>query len=86
MSETVGELFDMLATVLLYCWVFSILLLWFWFGVYKWAGGFVHRLHGRMFGLSPHELDVMFYCGMGLFKLGVILLFFLPWLAIRLIL
>jgi hypothetical protein len=39
-----------------------------------------------MFGLSKHEMDLIFYCGMGLLKLVVIVLFFFPWVAIRLVL
>lgn len=86
MSDATIELFDALARMLLYCWVFGFGLLLFWFGMYRLAGGFIHRLHGGLFGLTPHELDVIFYCGMGLFKLGVILLFFFPWLAIQVVL
>jgi hypothetical protein len=86
MSDSTIELFETLASVLLYCWLFGYALLLLWFGIYRLAGGFVHRLHGGLFGLSKHELDVIFYCGMGLLKLGVILLFFFPWLAIRLVL
>jgi len=45
-----------------------------------------HVRHGRMFGLSQHELSVIHYCGMAFAKLVVILFFFFPWLAIRLVL
>jgi hypothetical protein len=78
------ELFGTLGSVLLYCWMFGFGLLLFWFGMYRLAGSFIHRLHGSLFGLTPHELDVIFYCGMGLLKLGVIQLFFFAWLAIQL--
>jgi hypothetical protein len=86
MSDAAVELFETIAQVLLYCWVFGFVFLLFWFGMYRLAGGFVQQLHGGMFGLSAHELDVIFYCGMGLLKLLVILFFFFPWLAIRLVL
>jgi hypothetical protein len=72
--------------MLLYCWVFGFVFLLFWFGMSRLARGFIQRLHGGMFGLSAHELDVIFYCGMGLLKLLVILFFFFPWMAIRLVL
>lgn len=78
------DLFDALAKVLLRCWVFGLLFLLIWFGAYKLAGEEIHRLHGPMFGLTKHELDLIFYCGMGLLKLFVIVFFFFPWLAIRL--
>lgn len=80
------EFFDTLAKVLLRCWLFGFALLLIWLGVILLAGDFVHRLHGGMFGLSKHELDVIFYCGMGFLKLLVLTFFFIPWLAIRLVL
>jgi hypothetical protein len=86
MSDANVELFEAIAQVLLYCWIFGFVFLLFWFGMSRLAGRFIQRLHGGMFGLSAHELDVIFYCGMGLLKLLVIQFFFFPWLAIRLVL
>lgn len=85
-SKQSTEFFAMLARVLLRCWVFGFVLLLIWLGVILLAGDFIHRLHGSMFGLSKHELDLIFYCGMGLLKLLVLVFFFIPWLAIRLML
>ncbi len=86
MSDANVELFEAFTQVLLYCWIFGFLLLLAWFGIFRLTRNFVQRLHGGMFGLTAHELDVIFYCGMGLLKLGVILFFFFPWLAIRIVL
>ena len=80
------EFFDTLAKVLLRCALFGFLLLLFWFGVILLAEDLVCSVHGRMFGLTPHELKVIHYCGMGLLKLAVGCLFLLPWAAIRLVL
>ena len=57
----------------------------FWFVVSILADSVVYRLHEKWFGLLRHEMDVIFYCGMGLSKLLVIVFFFIPWLAIRLV-
>ena len=76
------EFFEMLSKVLLRCWIFGFVFVTFWFALYVLAGDFVYRLHGNLFGLSRHELDVIFYCGMGFLKLLVIMFFFFPWLAI----
>ena len=84
MSESTKELFETLAKVLLRCWVFGFVLLLIWFGLY--VGNVYHGLHGEMFGLSHHELDVMHYGGMALFKLLVFVFFLFPWLAIKLVL
>ena len=43
----------------------------------------IDDIHGRWFGVTPHELDLIIYCGMGLHKLVVNLLFLFPWLEIR---
>ena len=40
----------------------------------------------KMFGLTPHELDLIIYCGLGLHKMIVNLFFLFPWIAIRLVL
>jgi hypothetical protein len=85
-STQTSELFDTLAKVLLRCTVFGFLLLLFWLGALMLAGDLVYGIHGSMFELSRHELSVIHYCGMGLTKLVVGVFFFLPWLAIRLVL
>lgn len=85
-SQETTEFFNTLAKVLLRCWVFGFVVLFFWLGVILSASDLVHRLHGNMFGLSKHELELAFYCGMGLLKLLVLIFFFFPWLAIKLVL
>ena len=49
-------------------------------------GDTLHDMHGSMFGLSAHELDVIFYCWMGLLKIAVLTFFFIPWLSIKMVL
>lgn len=83
-SKQTTEYVGMLAKVLR-CWIFGFVLLLVWFGAFLLAGDMIHRLHGGMFGISGHELDLIFYSGMGLLKLLVLTFFFFPWLAIRLV-
>ena len=80
-----NEFFESVSKVLLRCWIFGFVFVSFWFLLYILAGDIVYRLHGNWFGLSRHELEVIFYCGMGLSKLLVIEIFFIPWLAIQLV-
>ena len=84
--STVNDLLDALAKVLLRCFVLGFLLLLIWVVFFVLAGDVVHNLHGKMFGLSPHELNLIHYCGMGLFKLCVFLFFLFPYIAIRMVL
>jgi hypothetical protein len=83
--KTIG-LFDTLAKVLLRCAVFGYLLLLLTVGVFILAGDTLYRLNGNLFGLSRHELELIIYCCIVLIKLVVLLFFFIPWLAIRLVL
>lgn len=84
MTDTTRDFFDVLARILLRCWVFGFLLLLLWGGLV--LTGSIYKLHGPIMQLSRHELELIHYCGLGLFKLLVLTLFFFPWLAIRLIL
>ncbi len=86
MTDSTHEFFDTLAKILLRCWLFGFLLLLMWFGIYMLASDVIYRLHGTMFGLSGHDLNVIHYSGMAFAKLVVILFFFFPWAAIRLVL
>lgn len=86
MHDSTRDFFNTLSKVLLRCWLFGFVLLLFWFVLYMAASGAIYRLHGGMFGLSQHEMDLMMYCWMGVFKLSLILFFFFPWLAIRMVL
>lgn len=86
MTDSTRDFFDTLANVLLRCWIFGFALLLLAFIMILVAGGIIDDIHGRMFGLSPHEFDLIFYCWLGALKLLVLVLFFMPWLAIRLVL
>jgi hypothetical protein len=86
-SKNVNELFDTLARVLLRCFVLGYLLLLLWFGAYVVAGdAMIYGLAGKLFGLTPHEVDLIHYGGMVFVKCVVILFFLFPYLAIRLVL
>jgi hypothetical protein len=42
----------------------------------------LHRLHARWFRLPAETFDAIHYGGMAAFKLGALLLFAIPWLAL----
>jgi hypothetical protein len=75
----------MLRDVLLWCAVinYGVLLVWFLFFIL--AHDFMHRLHGRWFRLSVEQFDALHYAGMGIFKLGIILLNLVPYIALRIV-
>jgi Family of unknown function (DUF6868) len=82
-SDAISEWLDAISKVLLRCTILGFVLILLWFGVYHFAPG---MLRGDFFGLSAHEVSLIQYCGIGLLKVTVLLLFFFPWLSIRLVL
>ena len=86
MTDSTRDFFDTLAKVLLRCWIISFALGLFSFVVFMLTGEIIDEIHGKMFGLSAHELDLIIYCGLWLFKLFVFIFFLFPWIAIRLVL
>ncbi len=54
-----------------------------WFVVFSFAHDAVHRLHSRWFRLSVEAFDIANYAGMAIYKIGVLLLFAVPWLALQ---
>ena len=88
MSESANttELLETLAKVLLRCTGLGFLLLLLTACFCILSRNLIYELHGTMFGLSNHEIDVIMYCAMGLIKLFVFVFFLFPWLAIKLVL
>jgi hypothetical protein len=80
------EFLESLARVLLRCWVLGFVLLFISLGAMMLAADFSYRLQGNLFGVTKHELELIFYCGLGLLKLLVLVFFFIPWLSIRFVL
>ena len=84
-TTEIHELLDAVAKVLLRCFVLGFLFLLLWFVVYLAGGDAIYR-QGTWFDLTPHEVNVIHYCGMGLVKGCVLLFFFFPYIGIRLVL
>lgn len=84
-SNQTSELLEAVARVLLRCFLMGLVLLLAWFGVLMVPGDVVYRVHGELFGLSPHEVNVIHYCGMAFVKMCVLLFFLFPFIAIRLV-
>ena len=85
-SDDLNRFFDTAAKVLLRCVVLGFLLLLVWLGAFFLAGDVIYGIHGKLFGLTPHELDLIHYCGIALLKCCVLLFFLFPYIAIRLVL
>ena len=68
---------------LLWCAVinYGILLVWFLF--FMLGHDWMYRLHGRWFHLSVEQFDMLHYAGMSVYKIGIILLNLVPYIALH---
>jgi hypothetical protein len=74
---------DTLRRVLLWCTVinYGILLVWFLF--FMLGHDSMYQLHGRWFRLSVEQFDMLHYAGLSIFKIGIILLNLVPYIALH---
>ena len=54
-----------------------------WFLFFVLAHDWMYLLHGRWFRLSVEQFDVIHYAGMSIFKLDILLLNLVPYIALR---
>ena len=66
----------------LWCAIINYGLLLYWFLLFTLAHDWSHRLTGRWFRLSVEQYDALNYAGMVLFKVGIILLNLVPYVAL----
>ncbi len=76
---------DMIRSVLGWCTIINmgILLVWFLFWVF--AKEVIFSLHGKWFSVSREQFAAIHYLGMMLFKLGILLLNLVPYIALNLL-
>ena len=74
---------EMTRKALLWCAVinYGILLVWFLFFVL--AHDRMYLLHIRWFRLSVEQFDMLHYAGMSIFKIGILLLNLVPYIALH---
>jgi len=84
-SKEVTELLEVSGKVLLRSFVLGYLLLLVWFALVRLAPNLLHGI-GKLYDLTPHEVDLGNYCGMAFVKLCVLVFFLFPYIAIRLVL
>jgi Family of unknown function (DUF6868) len=68
---------------LLWCAVINYGILLVWFLVFILAHDWMYQLHGRWFHLSVEQFDMLHYAGMSVYKLGIILLNLVPYIALQ---
>jgi hypothetical protein len=76
---------DILARILIRCFIGGVLLLMVWFVSFTFAGDCIYGLHSRWFPIPRPVFDAIHYAGMAFFKILLILFFLFPYIAIRLV-
>ncbi len=78
------ENLDVLATILIRCFLGGMALLVVWFAMFVIAGDWIYQVHSRWFQIPRQTFDAIHYAGMAVTKIAIILFFLLPWIAIKL--
>ena len=76
---------EVIRSTLAWCIIINWALLLWWFLFFTLAHDWTYRFHRKWFDLSVDQFDAIHYGGMGLFKIGIILLNLVPYLALRIV-
>jgi len=68
--------------VLLWCTAINYGVLLCWFLVFSFAHDWMLRLHGRWFRMPAEQFDTIHYAAMAIYKMGIILLNLVPYVAL----
>lgn len=84
-ANTVDEVLEVVAQVLIRCTVIGVVVLLIWSGALALFGDLAYTIHSRIAPMSREQFDVIHYVGILMTKAAVSLLFFFPFIAIRLV-
>jgi hypothetical protein len=75
----------LISDFLLWCTLLNYFVLLIWFVVFARAHDWLFRLHGRWFSLTVAQFDALHYGGMAAYKIGILLLNLVPYVALSLV-
>lgn len=75
---------EIVRKTLLWCAVINYGILLVWFLLFILAHDWMYLLHGRWFRLSVEQFDMLHYAAIAIFKVGIILLNLVPYIALHL--
>jgi len=76
---------DVIAGVLIRCFLGGTALLVVWFALFVFACDGVYRAHSVWFQIPRQTFDAIHYAGMAVTKIAIVLFFLLPWIAVKLL-
>ena len=53
-----------------------------WFGAFMLGHDWLYNLHGRWFKITASSFDAVHYAGMAIYKVGILLFFLVPLIAL----
>lgn len=74
-----------LTDFLLYCTLINYVILLIWFFAFTFAKSWMKKLHRQWFNLSDQNFDVIHYSAMAVYKIGILLLNLVPFIALKLL-
>jgi hypothetical protein len=83
--KTIDEVLEVTSQVLIRCTVMGVVALLLWWGVLELWGDLAYGVHSKMAPMSKQQFDIIHYVGILTTKAAVSLLFFFPFIAIRLV-
>ena len=83
--KTVDDALDAAAQILIRCTIMGVAVLLIWWGVLELAGDFAYTAHSRIAPMSKEQFEIIHYVGILMTKAAVSLLFFFPYIALRLV-
>jgi len=69
----------------LWCTVINYGIVLAWFAVFTFAHDWMYRLHSRWFRIPAERFDTIHYAGMAIYKIGVLLLNLVPYVALLIV-
>lgn len=84
-SSNVNEMLEVISQVLIRCVVMGVVVLLFWWGALAFMGDLAYSVHSKLTPMARQQFNVIHYAGMLTTKAAVSLLFFFPYMAIRLV-
>lgn len=74
-----------LTDFLLYCTLINYVVLLIWFFAFTFAKSWMKKLHRQWFNLSDQNFDAIHYSAMAVYKIGILLLNLVPFIALKLL-
>ncbi|MFH2138077.1 MAG: DUF6868 family protein [Candidatus Omnitrophota bacterium] len=80
------ECLEKKAGVLGWCFVLSMVLVFWWFIMMVFAGDFIYGMHSKFFAMSRETFNAIHYSGIAILKTMIFILFLVPYIAIKIVL